>query len=421
MNYNKENSFYICYCCLHITFLKSDLDKHLHRKEPCEAKYNCLLSRDEIIKKSLYNRFYLLDTIKIKDLEKYHLIMLVTQYNNKLNVISNINEINKKNIINPSNSTIIDSLDNKIKNIENMKDINDCIIIFNGQKRYKCFECNTIYKRKENLIEHFNNIELCNKKKEQNKLFEMKKINAITNELQNKTFIKSQSVINNINQNNINQNNIIQNNNIQNNNNLSNNYSVGLKDFIEDNYNYSHIPLNAIQNNDFYLYKNFLNLILENDENKNIYFDGKYAFVYSDGRLKRIQGEKAGYLVLEKLDKAIISYVYSNPQSLKEDYSYVDRYYSVMKNKYVFDTIHKPYNIETKKFDYCETKNIRTRDNCLSEITHICNLHKEKTKQIFKDKECDKYEIDTSYQVNIPNYESIRCRNKGFIDNGKYY
>ncbi len=32
MNYNKENSFYICYCCLHMTFLKTDLEKHLNKK-----------------------------------------------------------------------------------------------------------------------------------------------------------------------------------------------------------------------------------------------------------------------------------------------------------------------------------------------------------------------------------------------------
>jgi len=104
--------------------------------------------------------------------------------------------------------------------------------------------------------------------------------------------------------------------NVQNvNNNLSqNNYNFELKDFIENNYSHSHIPRNAIQNKDFYLHKNFLNLIMENDENKNIYFDGKYAFIYTDGGLKRIQSDKAGYLVLEKLDKAIISYVYSNPK-----------------------------------------------------------------------------------------------------------
>ncbi len=38
-----------------------------------------------------------------------------------------------------------------------------------------------------------------------------------------------------------------------------------------------------------------------------------------------------------------------------------------------------------------------------------------------KSKEYDKYEIDTNYQVNIPNYESSRTRNKGFIDTNKYY
>ncbi len=182
LNYNKKNSFYICYNCLHMTFLKSDLNKHLHRKEPCEAKYNYLLSKDEIIKKSLYNRFYLLEPIKIKDLEKYHLIMLVTQYNNKLNIISNINKINK---INESNSTIqiTNIFNEQDKKIENIKNINDCIVIINGQKRYKCFDCNTTYKKKESLNEHFNNTKLCNKKKELNKLFEMKKIMAITDRL----------------------------------------------------------------------------------------------------------------------------------------------------------------------------------------------------------------------------------------------
>ncbi len=38
-----------------------------------------------------------------------------------------------------------------------------------------------------------------------------------------------------------------------------------------------------------------------------------------------------------------------------------------------------------------------------------------------KDKEYDKYEIDSNYQVNIPFYESSRTRNKAFIDNNKYY
>jgi hypothetical protein len=405
MNCNKNNSCFLCHKCLHPFFLKSDLQRHLDKKEPCEAKYNCLLSNDEIKEKSIYKRYYFNNNIiNPINLETYQKINLVNNFNDNINIIDNLSQISnkiEKNIINGSQNINID----------------EYIVYIDNKKHYKCYKCKTIYKRRDSMISHIFNIELCNK----NKLINLQIHNSFNeNKEISKNELKKDDKETNIQIQNI------QNNNVQNvqnvNNNLSqNNYNFELKDFVENNYSHSHIPRNAIQNKDFYLHKNFLNLIMENDENKNIYFDGKYAFIYTDGGLKRIQSDKAGYLVLEKLDKAIISYVYSNPQSLKEDFSYVDKYYSVMKNKYVFDTIHKPYNIETKKFDYCETKNIRTRDKCLSEITQICNLHKDKTKEIMKSKEYDKYEIDTNYQVNIPNYESSRSRNKGFIDTGKYY
>ena len=412
MNYSKDNSCYLCHKCLHQFFLKSDLQRHLDKKEPCESTYNCLLSNEEIKEKSLLKRYYFYNNIHPNNLEIYQKIILVNKYNEKLNVIHYLSDIKNE-------------IDNKIENPKIAKNIDECIIMIDGKKRYKCFLCDTIYKKKCSLVDHFDNKDLCDKKRALNKKF--KSMVEHSNEIINQSIQQPiQQPIQNINNNQFIQNN---NNNIQNiqniqniNNNLAqNNYNVQLKDFVENNYSHEHIPRNVIHDKDFYLQKNFLSLIMENDENKNIYFDGKYAFVYTDGGLKRIQSDKAGYLVLEKLDKAMISYVYSNPQSLKEDFSYVDRYYSVMKNKYIFDTIHKPYNTETHKFDYCETKNIRTRDKCLSEITQICNLHKDRTKEIMKSKDCDKYEIDTNYQVNIPNYESSRKRNKGFIDNGKYY
>ncbi len=163
-------------------------------------------------------------------------------------------------------------------------------------------------------------------------------------------------------------------------------------------------------------------MIMENDENKNIYFDGKYAYLYIDGSLKQVQNDKAGCLVLEKLGTAMRSYINSNPKSKdEEEYNHVHKYYSTMRNKYVAYTLYKPYDPETNKFLYCETNNIRTRDKCLSDITQIINVHKDKTKQIMKDKECDKYEVDSNYQINIPFYESSRMRNKAFLDNQKYY
>jgi hypothetical protein len=416
MNYNKDNSCYLCHKCLHSFFLKSDIQRHLDKKEPCESKYNCLLSNEDIKEKSLSKRYYFYNDIRPCDLEIYQKIVLVNKYNLKFNVISELS----------SNKEDDNKTETKSENVKLLKSVDDCIVIINDKKRYRCALCNTDYKNKNTLIQHFSNKDLCDKKKAINKTLENinnELLNNIQQSIQQSIQQPIQQTIQNINNNQFIQNN---NNNIQNiqniNNNLAqNNYNVQLKDFVENNYSHKHIPRNAIENKDFYLHKNFLNLIMENDENKNIYFDGKYAFVYTDGGLKRIQSDKAGYLVLEKLDKAMISYVYSNPQSLKEDFSYVDRYYSVMKNKYIFDTIHRSYDVETRKFDYCETKNIRTRDKCLSEITQICNLYKDRTKEIMKSKDCDKYEIDTNYQVNIPNYESSRKRNKAFIDNGKYY
>ncbi len=416
MNYNKDNSCYLCHKCLHSFFLKSDLQRHLDKKEPCESKYNCLLSNEDIKNESLSKRYYFYDNINPNNLEIYQKIILVNKYDEKLNIIHNLSDIIQTNNLNDNK----DNQDN-LDNIKLIKNIDDCIIIIDGKKKYQCVLCNTMYKNKNTLLLHFDNKELCDKKKSLNQ--QLENINKeILNNINGTKNIILTNIQNNNNNNNIQQNiQNIQNINNNNNNTSQHNYNLKLNDFIENNYSHKHIPRNAIQNKDFYLHKNFLNLIMENDENKNIYFDGKYAFVYTDGGLKRIQSDKAGYLVLEKIDKAIISYVYSNPQSLKEDFSYIDKYYNITKNKYINDTIYKPYNIETKMYEYCETKNIRTRDKCLSEITQVCNLYKDKTKQIMKDKEYDKYEIDTNYQVNIPNYESSRTRNKGFIDNKKYY
>ena len=58
MNCNKNNSCFLCHKCLHPFYLKSDLQRHLDKKEPCEAKYNCLLSNEDIKEKSIYKRYY---------------------------------------------------------------------------------------------------------------------------------------------------------------------------------------------------------------------------------------------------------------------------------------------------------------------------------------------------------------------------
>ncbi len=173
--YNKNNSFFICYKCLHMAFLKSDLNKHLNKINSCEAKCNILLTNEENAKLSLNNRFYLNKPINIKELEKEHLIIFVTRYFNKLNIISDLNNIDKNKIFNINDIEIY----NEIEKIKQIKSFDDCVIVINGEKKYKCFDCKTIYKRKENLIEHFRNQNLCNKQKEINQCIKNKIKNNI--------------------------------------------------------------------------------------------------------------------------------------------------------------------------------------------------------------------------------------------------
>jgi hypothetical protein len=404
MNFNKDNSFFVCHRCLHITFLKTDMEKHCNRYRLCEAKYNCLLSIQEINEKSLNKRYYLCNN-QVKEIEKYHLINLVNNYNEKINIINNLFHLQKIENNNIENNNIESNniQSNEMQNIEseNKYDINNFIIIMDGIKYYKCPDCLTKYKKKENFINHIKNTNAC-----QNKI-------ALNNAIQNKLEKKinnNQYITNNIQQNTLN--NILNQNNYQTNN---NNYSMKVNDFIEDNYSYDHIPRNLIKDKDFYLYKNFLKHVIENDSNKNIYFDNKYAFFYSDDGLRRIPSDKAGYLILEKLKTTIELYIHSNPNCINNDYQHINKYYNTMKNKYVVDTIYKPYDPETNTYMYCETKNIRTRDKCLSDITSVLNDSKERTKELMKEKGFDKKEIDTNFQINIPYYESSKMRNKAFL------
>ena len=401
MKFTKSNSGYICHRCFYISYTITDMNKHCNKKKLCNIHYNCLYSDEEYKILSVKKRYYFdeenIDISKEKTLSPKQLIILVTEYKDDFNLITNISELSN------------DKKEKRQKEeIKEDDKIEDYIVYEDGERKFMCLRCKTKYKRKENLQEHYLNKQSCDKKLKLRELF-------LKKEEEEKTLIQNQTN-NQVNIQNMNQ-------NIQNNNNTqNNNYNVKLRDFVEDTYAYKHIPRDYILKDDFYLYKNFLTMIMENDENKNIYFDGKYAYLYIDGSLKQVQNDKAGCLVLEKLGTAMRSYINSNPKSKdEEEYNHVHKYYGTVRNKYVADTLYKPYDPETNKFLYCETNNIRSRDKCLSDITQIVNVHKDKTKKIMEDKECDKYEIDTNYQINIPFYESSRMRNKAFLDNQKYY
>ncbi len=413
MKFTKENSGYICHRCFYMSFGTYEMNKHCNKKKICKSAYNCLYNDEEYKELSVKKRYYFndknIDISKEDTLSIKQKIILVTKYNEELNIID-YNLLNEnKEIIKIDNQIEINKKDEINEDIEEIISEDKYVVYIDGMRRFMCPRCKTKYKRKENLYEHLGNTKNCDTKFKFNQLM----LNKLKKkEEEEKILIQNQT------------NNQVNIQNIQNNNNntQNNNYNVKLRDFVEDAYVYKHIPRDYILQDDFYLYKNFLTMIMENDENKNIYFDGKYAYLYIDGSLKQVQNDKAGCLVLEKLSVAMRSYINSNPKSGKEEeYNHIHKYYSTIRNKYVADTLYKPYDLETNKFLYCETNNIRTRDKCLSDITQVINVHKDKTKKIMEEKECNKYEVDSNYQINIPFYESSRMRNKAFLDNQKYY
>ena len=302
----------------------------------------------------------------------------------------------------------------------------DYICYVDGERRFKCMRCMSIYKRKESLIKHLKNKKSCDEKY----MFTQRMIRNKEEESMGKgicfgasagastgasTGTKDrcgpvQNILN------------IQHN--SNNNNIQNisNCKLVVSDFIEHKYAHNHIPAKFIEKDDFYLLKNFLNAIMVNQKNRNIYFEGKYAFFYADGCLKRIPADKAGYIILEKIRDCIEYYIRQNPLRKKpsEEYVYVYIYYEVMAKKYKFDTLYRPYVHKTQSYIPCETANIRTRDTHLSEMTQVVNAYKDLTRDIMTELGCYQIEIDTNYNVNIPDYASSRKRNKEFIDANPY-
>ncbi len=412
MNFTKNNSCYICHRCLYTAFLKSDMEKHCNKGTICDVKYNCLLLPKDSKNLSVNKRYYFVDKkddIPMSSCDKFYLIKLITQYHDLLNVISNsfesynqleiTNEETKKeeiesNKVESREENGYSMFKNKYKEFE---------VYIDHVRYFKCNECETLYKRKEDLIKHFLNKSICNNKKILNQAIENKKQKL--NQIQNNTIISN-----------------VQNNNIQNNiqNTNPKTYTYKLTDFIEENYKHDHIPDDIIKNKDFFLYKNFFNLLLENDANKNIYFDNKSAFLYSDDGLKQVPTDKAGYVILEKIDKALRSFLYSNDKINEDENKKIERYYSVILKKYKFDTIYRPYDFERHVFFTCATNNLRTRDKCLSDINQVLSKHKEKTKLVFREREYDRYEIDSSYKIAIEDFESDRNRYKAFIDKERH-
>ncbi len=526
MTYTKENSFFVCHRCLHTFYYKADVKRHLSKQKKCESEYNCLMSNQEILLKSTHKRFYFPGAETFPPIKKHHLLRLVSDYHQEINVIPNLSILNipKKRpdlfdhqlslpLTNEDHHMVISTTDdgtsdlkdstcnsvlpleaNRVENqsglpeesikmvqmlfdkfIANTKRDNgpsslssspdgsdhqesnhmdqkdneveedvgtllmqslidllgkrhknhsvisddatdnatedgseddsksnysekmftSNMITEDGKPKYQCEKCDRIFTRKDSYLRHMKNTKSCSEKEAYKKMIIATSQKQINNNIYN---ISNSQTINNSGVNN-----------------YENKIEVKVRDFFGAPFEYIHIPNELVHKKDFFLHHNFIPYVFENDANKNIYFENGYAFIYTNKGIIRIPSEKGVYMILEKLDSTIGSYLRTNSLINPDDYAFVIWFYSVVRNKYLTDSIYRDYDVDTHQFFPFETKNIRTRDKYMSEVIKIVNAYKGRIMEILQPFiDNNNGEIDTNYKLNIPFYESSRMRNKGF-------
>ncbi len=234
---------------------------------------------------------------------------------------------------------------------------------------YYCYKCDESFSNKGNLKRHLQNSKACVRKQKEKEIFEK-------NKNENKMIQQRESINQNImntyvdNSNKVN----IQNNN---NNNNTNVYNFQIKDFIHDRYDISHIKNNFYEKKDFFIYHNFLRVIMENKKNQNIFFINNEAIVYTDNELCKMTSDKAGYLILDKLNQSFQQLINKQDDEAKKYYDYISNYYRILLGHYKHDTIHKEYNVDERRFVYTANSSMfRSRDKYLTKIISTLDKYK---------------------------------------------
>ncbi len=393
---NNQNYKYIChYCIEYNTTSLSDIIRHFKRKNKCSCR--SIFSYEDSI--YLSRKKYLF-TFNTKNLTNDDYIYIITHYNNDTNIINNDfknnikknlllnipNNINLQNDFNkiPSNKNISEELLSIIKASYNTNkeditneeivpiDINkklskikyENVLYNNKTQNYVCGYCNAEYSFISSLKRHLKT-GTCHKR--QNILDILNKNNEICNKINQKDELKQN--INNTFINNVHNNNNVQNINNNNNNTQNSTYNVSIRDFVNDSYDLSHIHDSFYQKKDFFLYHNFLKMIMENKNNQNIFFSENEAIMYSDNELNKMSSDKAGYLILDKLSQSFDEFLYTQDSEAREYYKFITKYYHVVKGHYKHDTIFKEYDVDEQRFIYTANSNLfRSRDKYLSKM-----------------------------------------------------
>ncbi len=426
-------TYYIChYCIEYKTESLSDMIKHYKRKNKCNC--NTLFSYEDSIflsrKKYIFNK-----NIDIENLSKDDYLYIITHYldseniinknfikNNNIvnnNIVDNniVNNDNNNDIVdNDNNNNIVDNDNNKSNIIQYKPESKSKItkyydnIYFNKKTNmYICGNCESEYSYLHNLKRHLEK-NTCTKRVEKIKVLDNYKKNL-------NNIIEKEKEIQAINNTYIG----TQNNNIQNNNNPQNNtYNFSMKDFANEHYDLSHLNDDFYAKKDFFLYPIFLDAIMQNKKNHNIFFAENEAIVYTDNELSKMDSDKAGYLVLDKLNQSVEQLFYKNDQETQDYYSFIKKYYHVIRGHYKHDTISKDYDINTRSFTYTSNSSMfRSRDRYLNKIISSINRVKNSTRENMN---INLHEIKDIQKLNpnIEDYCSVRNRYRDLKDKNSF-
>ncbi len=437
-----KNTYYLChYCCDYTTNKLKDIKQHTSRKNKC--KCNTLMSYNESMLLSISKKFIF--SFNINELTKDDISFITKNYNDTINIINK----NYKNFI-------LDNLENnKIDNFEkdeyeNENDIVDLLffkednnkliksnniineklidsdkkedefekLYFNKEKnKYVCVLCLSEYTSKQNMEKHSFNKDKCDKRRKIRDIIDVtKKTQELILHKKEEEETKYKSHI--LHQNNqiIQTQNNIQNNNNTNNNTHNSNYNLSINDFVNERYDLTHIQDSFYEQKDFFIYPNFLNMIMQNKKNHNLFFANGEAVFYSDNEINKMSSDKAGYLVLDKLSQSFDEFLYKQDQETREYFKFISKYYYVLKGHYKHDTIFKDYDVDNRQFFYTSQGNLfRSRDKYLSKITTTINKYND---DVRSEMNIDGLDIQNIPLINpnIEDFASVKMRYRDLKD-----
>ncbi len=392
-----NQTLYIChYCVDYKTSSKMDMKKHFDRKKKCQCMN--LVSYENAKLLTLSKKFHF--TFDYTHLLKDDFLYIIKNFNCYENVIHE-NFYKMKPVKNDFLNSILKNKNETKQNITNeiiqicqnnelSEDEKFKKMYYNEEKeRFVCDKCAKEYTTKRNLVKHLKNKKSCELRIQINEIMkESLRIAEIRREREEKErkellshLVQPNDLrrdVQNI-QNNLNN---IQNINNNNNNTQNNTYNLSIKDFVHESYDLTHIKDSFYAQKDFFIYPNFLRVIMENKKNQNIFFANNEAIIYSDNELNKMSSDKAGYLVLDKLSQSFNQLLNKQDEEVRDFFAFITKYYSVLKGQYKHDTIFKDYDVDERRFFYTANSGMfRSRDKYLSKIVSIINQNSGNVRQ----------------------------------------